>query len=62
MPPENSAKAKSPEVRLVRHAAFGALPSVAMISLSPSGKTAMDTTGHGRVDDDSYDGGFETEG
>ena len=62
MPPENSAKAKSPEVRLVRHAALGALPSVAMISLSPSGKTAMDSTGHSRVDDNSYDGGFETEG
>ncbi|MEE2973117.1 MAG: hypothetical protein VX672_08325 [Planctomycetota bacterium] len=62
MPPENSAKVKSLEVRLVRHAALGGLPSVALISFSPSGKITMDTTGHGRVDDNPHDGGFETEG
>jgi hypothetical protein len=54
-------RTSSPEVRLVRYAALGALPAVAMLSVSSSGEVTHDAVAPS-VEKPAYAGGLETEG
>lgn len=55
-------RATSPEVRLVRYAALGALPAVAMLSVSATGEVIRDAAAPAMLEKPAYEGGLETEG
>ncbi len=54
-------RTSSPEVRLVRYAALGTLPAVAMLSVSSTGEITHDASVP-VIEKPAYAGGLETEG
>ena len=56
-----SASEVSPEIRLVRHAKNGGLPSIAMLSISAAGQITSDHSASVSTEAPAIDAGFDHE-